>query len=116
MSFYRNCAPFIAIVAASVVYALPAAASQFGPPPGARLAVEKLSRIDDFINAEVAKGSIPGAIVLIQRHGKPVYFGMFGKRDVDANIAMTEDAIFPIHSLSKTITSFSAMVLIDRGK
>ena len=29
---------------------------------------------------------------------------------------MTPDTIFPIHSLTKTITSFAAMMLVDRGK
>jgi CubicO group peptidase (beta-lactamase class C family) len=104
------------LVAVSMARALPAAAVQLGPPPGATLSIEKLSRIDNFINAEIATGKIPGAIVLIQRHGKPVYFRTFGKRDVDAGIAMTEDAIFPIHSVTKTITSFAAMMLVDRGK
>jgi len=104
------------LVAVSMARALPAAAVQLGPPPGATLSIEKLSRIDNFINAEIATGKIPGAIVLIQRHGKPVYFRTFGKRDVDAGIAMTEDAIFPIHSVTKTITSVAAMMLVDRGK
>jgi len=92
---------------------LPAAA--FGPPPNAPLSLEKLARIDDFLNGQVAQGEIPGAIVLIQRHGKPVYFKWFGKRDVDAGIDMTPDAIFPLHSVTKTITSFAAMMLVDRG-
>ena len=91
-------------------------ASTFGPPPNAALSLEKLARIDDFLNGQVAQSEIPGAIVLIQRHGKPVYFKWFGKRDVDAGIAMTPDAILPLHSLTKTITSFAAMMLVDRGK
>jgi CubicO group peptidase (beta-lactamase class C family) len=87
----------------------------FGPPPNAPLSLEKLARIDEFLNGQVAQGEIPGAIVLIQRHGKPVYFKCFGKRDVDAGIDMTPDTIFPLHSLSKTVTSFVAMMLVDRG-
>jgi CubicO group peptidase (beta-lactamase class C family) len=94
----------------------PAVAAELGPPPGAELSREKLSAIDEFINSEVASGKIPGAIVLIQRHGKPVYFKTFGMRDVDKGIPMTADAIFPIHSVTKTITSVAAMMLIDRGK
>ena len=66
--------------------------------------------------AKSPRGEIPGAIVLIQRHGKPVYFKCFGKRDLDAGIAMTPDTIFPIHSVTKTITSVAAMMLVDRGK
>ena len=94
----------------------PMSATEFGPRPGAHLSVEKLSRIDEFLNEQIAAGKIPGAVVLIQRHGKPIYFKSFGKRDVEAGIEMTPDAIFPIHSLTKTITSFAAMMLVDRGK
>jgi CubicO group peptidase (beta-lactamase class C family) len=28
---------------------------------------------------------------------------------------MTPDAIFPLHSLTKTVTSFAALMLVDRG-
>jgi len=80
------------------------------------LSLEKLSRIDDLINGEVADGKIPGAVLLIQRHGKPVYFKAFGKLNVESGAPMTKDAIFPLHSLTKTITSFAAMMLVDRGK
>lgn len=103
-------------MAAVVTATLPAAAAELGPPPGAELSREKLVRIDDFINGEVETGKIPGAVVLIQRHGQPVYFKTFGKRDVDKGTPMTADAIFPIHSVTKTITSFAAMMLIDQGK
>jgi CubicO group peptidase (beta-lactamase class C family) len=104
-----------AFAATSMAPVLPAAAAQVGPPPGATLSIEKLSKIDDFFKAEDATGRMPGAIVLIQHHGKPVYLKTFGKRDVDAGIPMTKDAIFPIHSVTKIITSVSAMMLVDRG-
>src|SRR5258707_8922490 len=94
----------------------PISAAEFGPAPGAALSLEKLSRIDDFLGDQVATGKIPGAVVLIQRQGKPVYFKCFGKRDLDAGIDMTPDAIFPIHSVTKTITSVAAMMRVDRGK
>ena len=107
---------YVALLVAVLVSApTQLSASTFGPPPNAPLSLEKLSRIDEFLNAQVAQGEIPGAIVLIQRHGKPVYFKWFGKRDVDAGIDMTPDTIFPLHSLTKTVTSFAAMMLIDRG-
>ncbi|WP_036053990.1 serine hydrolase [Bradyrhizobium sp. URHD0069] len=104
------CAAFFATMVTTV------AAAQLGPPPHAVLSREKLSSIDDFLNGETASGQIPGAIVLIQRHGQPVYFKCFGKRDVEKGTPMTADAIFPIHSLTKTITSVAAMMLVDQGK
>lgn len=114
----RTCATLFVVTLAAVSSAapLPAAAVVLGPPPGAELSPEKLSLIDDFLNDEIASGRIPGAIVLIQRHGQPVYFKCFGKRDVGQGTPMTADAIFPIHSVTKTITSVAAMMLVDRGK
>ena len=93
-----------------------AAGAAFGPPTGAKLSAEKLASIDGFINGEVEAGRIPGAIVLIQQHGQTVYFKCFGKRDADGGAPMTADAIFPIHSVTKTITSVAALMLVDRGK
>jgi CubicO group peptidase (beta-lactamase class C family) len=88
----------------------------FGLASGAKLSVDKLAPIADFLNGEIAAQRIPGAIVLVQQHGKPVYLKWFGLRDPDKGTPMTEDAIFPIHSVSKTITSVAAMMLVDRGK
>src|SRR6185312_2194204 len=95
------CTMLLAAMAAWVLLSAPLRAAQFGPPPNAPLSPEKLSRIDEFLNDQVAQGEIPGAIVLIQHHGKPVYFKWFGKRDADTGIEMTPDAIFPLHSLTK---------------
>src|ERR1700710_1037841 len=114
--FRRTVALFAAAAAGVVATSPPARSSEFGPPPGAVLSVEKLSRIDEFINGEIAAGKIPGAVVLVQRHGKPVYFKTFGKRDVEKGTPMTADAIFPIHSVTKTITSVAAMMLVDQGR
>jgi len=104
----------LAVMAAVIL--LSAATIALGLPPGADLSREKLSAIDDFLNGEIAAGRIPGAIVLIQRHGQQVYFKTFGKRDVEAGTPMTADTIFPIHSVTKTITSVVAMMLVDQGK
>jgi CubicO group peptidase (beta-lactamase class C family) len=113
----RSAARSAAMVAAvSLAAPVSAAAIELGPPPGAVLSVEKLSAIDDFLHGEIASGKIPGAIVLIKRHGEPVYFKCFGQRDVEKGTPMTADAIFPIHSVTKTVTSVAAMMLVDQGK
>ena len=77
---------------------------------------DRLERITEFFNAEVAAGRLPGAVVLIQQHGKPVYLKCFGVRDVMTNRPMTPDTIFALHSMTKPVTSVAAMMLIDAGK
>jgi CubicO group peptidase (beta-lactamase class C family) len=76
----------------------------------------KLERVGDFVRNEIATGKIPGAIILIQQHGKPVYFEKFGVRDVVSKHPMTDDTIFRLYSMTKPITSVAAMMLVDDGK
>lgn len=42
------------------------------------LAPAGLAKVSDYIRNEVATGKIPGAILLLQQHGKPVYYQNFG--------------------------------------
>ena len=112
----RMAISLIALVALVPLASAFAGSAPFGPARGAQIAVEKLAPIEPFINGQIAAGRIPGAIVLVQQHGKPVYLKWFGTRDPDKGTPMTEDAIFPIHSVTKTITSVAAMMLIDSGR
>jgi CubicO group peptidase (beta-lactamase class C family) len=75
-----------------------------------------LERLGDYMRNEIATGKIPGAIVLIQQHGHPVYFEKFGVRDVESRHPMTDDTIFQLYSMSKPITSVAAMMLVEDGK
>ena len=77
---------------------------------------DRLERITEFFNNEIATGKLPGAVVLIQQHGKPVYLKCFGVRDVATTLPMTPDTIFALHSMTKPITSVAAMMLVDAGK
>jgi len=77
---------------------------------------ERLKRVGDYVRNEVATGSIPGAVVLIQQHGEPVLFESFGVRDVATKTPMTPDTIFRLYSMSKPVTSVAAMMLVDDGK
>lgn len=73
----------------------------------------KLAAIGDYFGNEISTGKIPGAIVLVQQHGRPLYFETFGKRD--SGSAMTEDTIFRLYSMTKPITSVAAMMLVEDG-
>jgi CubicO group peptidase (beta-lactamase class C family) len=84
------------------------AESQLSAP--ASFSPAKLERVGNFIRQEIAAGKMPGAIILIQQHGRPVYFECFGVRDVETRHPMTPDSIFRIYSMSKPITSVAAMM------
>src|SRR4051794_36821237 len=80
------------------------------------LAPAGLAKVSDYIRNEVATAKIPGAILLLQQHGKPVYYANFGVRDVATEISMSADTIFRLYSMSKPITSVMAMMLVEEGK
>lgn len=82
----------------------------------AKLSPAKLERLTDHFSNEVKTGIIPGAVILIEQHGKPVYFKCIGMRDAITKAPMTPDTLFALHSMTKPITSVAAMMLIDDGK
>jgi len=101
----------------TIAAAPPASAEgTFDIPPGAHFNQDKLARIGEFFKNEVTTGKIPGAIVLIQQHGKPVYHEFFGVQDVVSKAPMTDQTIFRLFSMTKAITSVAAMMLVDEGK
>src|SRR6195952_2571056 len=76
----------------------------------------RLEWVGDYIRNEISTRKIPGAILLIQQHGQPVYFENFGVRDVRSKSPMTPDTIFRLYSMSKPVTSVAAMMLVEDGK
>ena len=88
----------------------------FDVPAGARFNPQKLERIGEYFRDQIAAGKIPGAVLLIQQHGKPVYREFFGVRDVASKAPMTDDTVFRLYSMTKPITSVAEMMRVDEGK
>jgi CubicO group peptidase (beta-lactamase class C family) len=85
-------------------------------PEQVGLSTERLNKITATLRADVEKGVIPGAILLVGRHGKVALFDAVGVRDPATRAPMTKDSIFRIYSMSKPITSVAAMLLFEDGK
>lgn len=91
--------------------ALPTAA-----PESVGMSGERLARIATTFKEHVEKGSLPGAVFLVARHGKLVYSGSVGMRNPGQGQAMRPDAIFRIYSMTKPLVSVGAMMLIEDGR
>ena len=115
-----NCRDMLRTLAGGALMVLAAgearAEGTFDIPAGAHFNQQKLAKIGEFFKNEVATGKIPGAVLLIEQHGKPVYHEFFGVRDPATKLPMTDDTIFRIFSMTKPITSVAAMMLVDQGK
>jgi CubicO group peptidase (beta-lactamase class C family) len=92
------------------------AEGSFDIPAGAHFNPDKLAKVSEFFKNEVATGKIPGAIVLIQQHGKPVYHESFGVQDVVSKAPITDKTIFRLFSMTKAITAVTSMMLLEEGK
>ena len=108
-----------AVVAAGVLSS--SAAAQDTPLPWAKpedagMSSARLGEIAKTLNADVARGRIPGAVVAIARRGKLVYFEAFGYRDKAAGVPMTTDTIFNIASMTKPMAAVAALQLYEQGR
>src|SRR5712692_6929205 len=88
----------------------------YAKPEDVGFSRDMLDRIVSTLNADIAKGAIPGATLLIVRNGKIAFYESFGWLDTATKTPMPKDAIFRIYSMSKPITSVAAMMLVEQGK
>ncbi len=72
--------------------------------------------IDDVLIESIEKNEIPGAIALVARKGKIVYYKAFGSADNGTKRDLKRDDIFRIASQTKAITSTAVMMLWEEGK
>src|SRR5437588_995815 len=87
-------------------------------PSTVGLSAERLARMDSIIRESIEKKELPGAVVLVARHGRVVWRRAYGARAVEPQQeAMTTDTIFDLASLTKVVaTTTSIMILIEQGK
>jgi CubicO group peptidase (beta-lactamase class C family) len=85
-------------------------------PEEVGLSSERLAKLTARLKADIEKGVILGAIVVVARHGKIAMFEPLGMLNPETKAPMTRDAIFRIYSMSKPITSVAAMILFEEGK
>lgn len=72
--------------------------------------------IDAAINAALDDKRLVGTVVLIARDGELVYRRAAGMADRENNMAMREDAIFRLASITKPIVAVAAMRLVEAGR
>jgi CubicO group peptidase (beta-lactamase class C family) len=85
-------------------------------PERVGLSSERLQRVSEVLKADVAANKIPGAVLLVARHGQVAWFDAVGKLDPANGTPMPRDGIFRIYSMSKPITTVAAMMLVEDGR
>jgi len=85
-------------------------------PEAVGLSSERLALIGTKLEADIAAGKIPGAVVLVARKGQIAYFEAFGMQDKEAGTPLKKDSLFRIYSMTKPFASVAAMMLFEEGK
>ncbi len=95
-------------------------------PPSVPERSARFADIDAIVRQAIAEGAIPGAVVLVEHHGRILYRKAFGNRALEAGSLsypvadrepMTVDTIFDLASLTKCIATTTAMMqLIESGR
>src|SRR6266550_3221076 len=88
------------------------------PPTTTASDAPRMEAVDGVIEQGISRGNIPGALLLVERGGKTVYFKAYGNRSLQPAVApMTADTIFDLASLSKCVgCAPSIMILAERAK
>ena len=85
-------------------------------PADLGLCPERTQRLVQALQAEVDRNRLPGAVVLLARHGRVALFESLGQRDPATGAAMARDAVFRIYSMTKPVVSVAVMMLVEQGR
>ncbi len=85
-------------------------------PESVGMSSERLDRIGSILQAKyVDTGEVAGISTLVARRGDIVHSSQVGHRDREAGLAMTDDTIFRIYSMTKPIVSTALMLLHEEA-
>jgi uncharacterized protein YbbC (DUF1343 family)/CubicO group peptidase (beta-lactamase class C family) len=86
-------------------------------PESTGMLAYRLDRIDAAVGEAIGRKQLPGAVILVGRHGKVVFRRAYGQRAVEPEAEpMTTDTVFDLASLTKVVaTATSVMTLVERG-
>jgi CubicO group peptidase (beta-lactamase class C family) len=72
--------------------------------------------LDAALGGAVGRGDVVGLVGTITNAEDIIYSGAFGERELGSGVAMTEDTVCNIASMTKAITGVCAMQLVEQGK
>lgn len=119
MTFHPFIRWALAPLAAALVGLSSTAGAQALPkasPESVGMSAERLRKITTVLQQEVSERKLPGAVVMVARHGKLVYAEAFGSLANAAKAPMQLDSIFRLYSMTKPMVSTALMMLVEDGK
>lgn len=89
-------------------------AAVHGAEPGISKAT--VAELDRVVEHALKDGGAPGVSVAIARHGRVLYEKGVGYADLENQVPVTPETVFPIGSVTKTMTALAIQQLVAAGK
>lgn len=88
------------------------------PPQSVGMRADLGATLDSVVNAAIADGATPGAVLAVGRYGRLVHMGSYGTLDpAPGSAAPNDSTLWDLASLTKVIaTTTAAMILEEEGK
>lgn len=99
-----------------VLVALFLAGCQNGTPASPGNVTEFTAQMDALAPKLLRKHHVPGVSIALIHGGEPVWAQGYGLADKANGIPATPDTVFQVASISKPVTAWSAMRLVEAGK
>ena len=87
----------------------------FADPGTLGLSQGRLAGMRAALQREIDKGTTPGVVTMIARHGKIGWFEAQGKQSPTAATPMARDSLFRIYSMTKPLVSLGIAMLLEEG-
>lgn len=107
---------FGALLGAPSVASSDAPPAATASPESVGMSSERLARLTEALEGYVERAELPGAVALVARRGKVVYFEAVGQSDRESGTALQKDSIFRIASQTKALVSTAILMLQEEGK
>lgn len=75
-----------------------------------------VSKIDEFITAEMRKQKIPGVSLAVVKDGKPLLVKGYGLANLEHQVPVKPETVFQSGSVGKQFTATAVMMLVEEGK
>ena len=85
-------------------------------PESVGLSSERLDAATRRLQSHVDAGDIAGVVAAVVRHGRLAYLEALGELDRERGLAMRDDALFRLYSMTRPITSLAAMILWEEDR
>ena len=74
-----------------------------------------VAHLDESVPRSMRSDDVPGVAIALVRGGVPVWLGAYGDADRERDRPMTVDAVFQTGSISKSVSAWGALRLVELG-